>query len=124
MSVQYALKHAKFNAFPFYEVANGTSVMHIMLMSSLSRMLLDLEVLGCSVNMRFAGFDRVKLPKVPVLNGLEQLDRYIQKPLYQDKYPVVVWHFDRKRFDDDLCFFKLDDLRKVGKDLLKINYFD
>jgi hypothetical protein len=129
LSVQKDLKHASSSLttpFPYLIVTDVFDSMFvtIMLMNKLSVVLSNLEVNSIGTVLFNLGYEIATIPKIPVRGGFEQLDRYISKPLYRGKYPVVVWHFDHKRFDDDLCFFKLDDLRKVGKNLLKINYFD
>lgn len=60
------------------------------------------------------------IPENPVRHGFEQLARYRQKPQYCSHFPAVVWHHDHQPFDNDLVFFRPEDMRTLGGHLLKI----
>lgn len=108
--------------FPIVQISNQGDPLWIMLMEDMQLLLHNVEVGNIQTRAIVINY-KAMIPQVPVGSGFGQLYRYIQKPQYANKKPVVVWHFDRFRFGSDLCFFREADLREVGGKLLKIFIF-
>ena len=105
----------------------------IMLLKDLSKVMFELEIFKHEFSLVF-GKEFLslvhKLPKNPVKDGYEQCTGYtkMEKLINYNFFPVVVWHCDKTRFENDLCFFSFTHFLKIcvgyNKYDLNVQFFD